>query len=227
MSSSVTMTSSSTKFERAYASPKGKATVQSARVASTPTKTKEQTEWAVKVWKEWALSRNTRFLSDKQPFSTTFCELTVSEMDFWLSRFVLEVRKRNGDPYPPNTLYQLICGLQHQLREHGCADVKLFDNPSLHGFRFTLDGKMKRLNGTGNYMTKKQAQPITKEQENRLWELGLLGDHNAHVLLNTIVYQVGYFFALRSGNEHRRLHHHLQLYEPPGDRVYLVYREDI
>ena len=58
-----------------------------------------------------------------------------------------------------------------------------------------LDGEMKCLNGTGNYMNKKQPQPITKEQENRLWELGLLGDHNAHVLLNTTVYQVGHFFC--------------------------------
>ena len=89
---------------------------------------------------------------------------------------------------------------------------------------------MKRLNATGNYLNKKQAQPITQEQENRLWELGLLGDHNAQVLLNTTVYQVGYFFALRSGNEHRRLQHYpsqIQLHQPPGDCTYLVYREDI
>ena len=59
----------------------------------------------------------------------------------------------------------------------------------------TLDGEMKHLNATGNYlaMNKNQAQPITQEQENRHWELGLLGDHNAQVLLNTIVYQVGYY----------------------------------
>ena len=146
----------------------------------------------MKVWKEWALARNTWLLSDEQPFSTSFCKLTVSEMDFWLSMFILEVHKKNGDPYPPNTLYQLICGLQRQLREHGHADIKLLDNPSLHGFRSTLDGEMKCLNGTSNYSMKKQAQPITLEQENHLWELGLLGDHNAQVLLNKIVYQVGY-----------------------------------
>ena len=90
-----------TSTNRVYASPKGKAAVQSARDASIPTKTKEQTEWAVKVWKEWALAKNTRLLSHEEPFSTTFCELTVSEMDSWLSRFILEVRKKNGDPYPP------------------------------------------------------------------------------------------------------------------------------
>ena len=102
-SASVTMaytTVTSTSANRVYASPKGKAAVQSARGASIPTKTKEQTEWAVKVWKEWALASNTRLLSNEEPFSTTFCELTVSEMNFWLSRFILEVRKKNGDPYP-------------------------------------------------------------------------------------------------------------------------------
>ena len=59
----------------------------------------------------------------------------------------------------------------------------IFDNPSLHGFRSTLDGEMKRLNGTGKYKCKKQAQPITPEQENHLWEFGLRADHNAEVLL--------------------------------------------
>ena len=106
----------------------------------------------------------------------------MSEMDFWLSRFILEVHK-DGDPYLPNTLYQLICGLQCQLHEYGLSDIKLFDNLSLHGFRSTLDGKMKRLNGTGNYSNAKQAQSITQEHENRLWELGL-----PEVVLNTIVY---------------------------------------
>ena len=154
----------------------------------------------------------------------------MSELDFWLTRFVLEVRKKDAKPYPPNTLYQIVCGLQRDLRDHGRADMKLFDNPSLHGFRSTLDGEMKRLNGTGNYIDKKQAQPITPEQENHLWEIGLLGDHNADVLHNTVVFQVGLFFSLRSENEHRHLRYspsQIQLYENPGDRPYSVHKEDI
>ena len=123
-------------------------------------------------------------------------------MDFLLSRFVLEVCKANGDPYPPNSLYQLVCGLQWHLRNHGRANVKLFEDPALHGFRSTLDGEMKRLNATENYVHKKQAQPISHEQEDRLWELGLLGENNAQVLLNTMVFQVGFYFTLRRGNEH-------------------------
>ena len=67
---STTVTSASA--NRVYASPKGREAVQSARAESIPTKTKEQTEWAVKVWKEWALARNTRLLSDEEPFRSTF-----------------------------------------------------------------------------------------------------------------------------------------------------------
>ena len=102
----------------------------------------------------------------------------MSEMIFWLSRFVLEVRKKDSEPYPPNSLYQIVCGLQRFLKDHGRADIKIFENPAFHDFRATIDGEMKRLNGTGKYAKKKQTQPISVEEENRLWELRLLGDDN-------------------------------------------------
>ena len=158
----------------------------------------------MKVWTDWAKSRNQKLLPPEQPFSLVLYELTVSEIDFWLSRFVLEVRKKNGEPYPPDSLYQIVCGLQRFLKDHGRADIKIFENPAFHGFRATINGEMKRLTATGKYTNKKRAEPISKEQENRLWDLGLLGDYNPQVLLNTVVFQVGLFFALRSGSEHRK-----------------------
>jgi hypothetical protein len=54
---STTVTTASSK--RVYASPKGRSAVQSARAASIPVKTRDQTEWSVRMWKEWALARNT------------------------------------------------------------------------------------------------------------------------------------------------------------------------
>ena len=112
----------------------------------------------------------------------------------------------------------------------GCVEVNLFEQARFHNFRTVLDSEMKRLNSTGQYIHKKQAEPITVEDENRLWHLGLLGDTSPSILLHTLVYMVGLYFALRSGSEHRRLRYspaQIQLIEKPGLRAYLSYQEDI
>ena len=107
--------------------------------------------------------------------------------------------------------------------------AKVVEDPMLQKFQLTLDAEMKRLASKGKGV-KKQAQPITCEEEERLWQLGLLGDHSAQALVDTMVFQMGLYFALRSGQEHRRLRYHpsqVTLFEPPGGRAYLVYQEDV
>ena len=97
-------------------------------------------------------------------------------------------------------------------------------------FRTTLDSEMKHLNSTGQYIHKRRAEPITVEDENLLWELGLLGTTSPTVLLHTLVYMVGLYFALRSGSEHRWLRYvpaQIQLIEKPHACPYLIYQEDI
>ena len=155
--------------------------------------------------------------------------MDIDAIDFWLQRFVLEVQKRNGDHYCPDSLYQICCGLQRALRnvDH---DVNFFEQFRFVNFHSVLDGELKRLNATGNYIHKKKASIITVEMEDVLWEKGLLGDHSPQVLLNTMVYMIRLFFALRSGEEHRRLHHNpsqFTLIEPPKGKPYIVYKEDV
>ena len=60
---------------------------------------------------------------------------------------------------------------------------------------------MKRLRG----VKKRQAEPITVEEENKLWEKGVLGESDPQTLLDTVLFLCGIHFALRSGQEHRSL----------------------
>ena len=89
---------------------------------------------------------------------------------------------------------------------------------------------MKRLQSKGHGSIKKQAEVITEEEEDLLWQTAQLGDSNPQQLLNTMVFYCGLHFSLRSGKEHRQLRHtpcQIELVESPGQDPYLVYREDV
>ena len=76
---------------------------------------------------------------------------------------------------------------------------------------------------------KKQAEVLTETDEDLLWAKGLLGDETPKILLDTVVFYNGLYFALRSGREHRQLRHspcQVEVVEKPGERPYLLYHED-
>ena len=80
--------------------------------------------------------------------------------------------------------------------------------------------EMKCLHSTGKYLEKPPAQPMS----------GSEGDSFPSVLLSTMVWQIGLYFSLRSGQEHCWLTHsssQITLVEPRGEKVYLVYKEHV
>ena len=150
-------------------------------------------------------------------------------MKHWLTLFVLEVRKQNGTEYPPNTLHHIVCGIMRYLRQNG-MNIDFYQDPEFADFRQSLDAEMKRLQGSGLGSQKNQAAPLTEQNEEKLWQVGVLGAHNPQALLNTMIYMNGLYFALPSGDEHRQLRHNpcqIQLVECPNERSYLEYTEDI
>ena len=96
--------------------------------------------------------------------------------------------------------------------------------------RMSLDTEMKRLQRCGLGSKRKKAEPITSEEEEVLWQKGILGSSNPQLLVDTMLYMSRLYFALRSGGEHRQLRFHQsqsQLVEWPGERSYSQYTEDI
>ena len=89
---------------------------------------------------------------------------------------------------------------------------------------------MKHLQAAGKGTKKKQAEPLTIQEEEILWQKGLLDDHTPQVLLDTIICMNGLNFALHSGKERHQLRFsppQIELVEKQGEQAYLVYREDI
>ncbi len=113
-------------------------------------------------------------------------------------------RKTNGDPYPKETLKEIVLAIQAHFHMNG-RYVKLLDDPSFAKLKTTLESTMKGLSKEGYVRCKQQAEPISEEEEEKLWTERLLGDQSPKVLLSTIVYLFGVHFALGAVQEHKRL----------------------
>ena len=97
--------------------------VEKRRKSRIPANTKVNTSWAVRCWEEWAVERNVKVKknSSKEKYyevNPDIKKVANEQLDYWLGKFVLEIRKKKepGSVYPPNTLYQMCCGLQRFLR---------------------------------------------------------------------------------------------------------------
>ena len=93
--------------------------------------------------------------------------MTTAELQQSFCRFVLEVRKVNGLPYPPNSLHHIVCGILRYLRQNGKPEVDFFKEFS--ECRVVLDSEMKRLRKEGVRSKGRKAEPLTPEEEEMLW----------------------------------------------------------
>jgi hypothetical protein len=214
-------TSSSSRF----APLKSDAEVEQAKASAVPSNTRKNTSWSVNIWKEWSQHRR-QTCSSITEWPVHLFIAQPQELNHWLSKFVLETRKANGEPYPPDTLYGICSGLLRYIRERR-PEINIFKDAQFAGFQRTLDAEMKRLRSMGLGVRKKQAEPISIQEEDLLWEKGCLGDQDPHTLLDTMLFLCGLHFALRSGEEHRSLRtSHFEIKQDKNGSECLVYTEN-
>ena len=72
-------------------------------------------------------------------------ELSRTDLQYWMTRFMLEVRKKNGAEFPPNSLQHICCGLMCHLKWNGQPLIDIVRDSDFADFRGTLDAKMKRI----------------------------------------------------------------------------------
>ena len=170
-----------------------------------PSNTIKNDNWAYNNFIAWHDARNREHsenpcLEDlyKQPFD-------VSALLYWLSRYACETHTRVGEKYPTSTVYCLLGGLLRRMRavSQDCPtflDTSDFCFKEMHSI---IDAYFQQLQAEGVGTVVEHATLISKEEENALWENGVVGDGTPTQLLNA-VYN-GKNLCLRGGKEHRAL----------------------
>ena len=180
------------------------------RETRIPKTTQSNTKWAAKVWNDWAENRNSIGVSvsqhDRVPID--FSEVSAAELNFWLQYFYVEVRKRDGEKYIPNTLYQLACGLLRHLRNNfGRFDLNFLDDkdPNFVTSWQILDGMMKKMHAEGLGCKRESKNAITTEHEKLLWDTNTINLYSSLGLSYGVFFYTCKCFGLRGRDEHRSL----------------------
>ena len=84
------------KLDSRFRSPPKRETMEEICKGFVPANTKKATGWAIGVFNSWWAERNQR--SEEKCPAQLLEKPTVKELNYWLSRFVVEVRR--GDQQP-------------------------------------------------------------------------------------------------------------------------------
>ena len=166
-----------------------------------PNNTLCNTRWAEKNFQTWAAERNRLCPEDPVPLDllrSHDAKLVCKN----LCRFVMETRREDGKPYPPTSLRCLLSALNRILQDNK-APFSVFDkkDPQFRDLMRTLDSVSGELHREGIGAQRKSASVITYEDENALWERGLLGDDSPRIFQHTVFYYAGMQFCLRGIQE--------------------------
>ena len=187
-----------------------------------PKNTSRSTSWAVRVFTQWIEQRNKHMeitypldLLEKAYGHSIICEC--------LQRFVSEARRADGTNYPPKTIYQILCGLLRYSRENHSDPINFLDRKDtrfkkLHA---TCDVIFRTLHEEGIGVERKSTPVVTKANEDKLWETGVLNTSTPTGLQRAVFYYIGKVCCIRGGEEQRNLKpSQFKCYTSPDKYIY-------
>lgn len=169
-----------------------------------PLNTVRRVKWAMKLFRSWHGEWKTRLDSSLKVLKDIE-EMTLDEIDYCLQHFIPEIRKENGELYPPKTYKEIISSIQHYLNNTLNMKCSIFTDKIFMECRKVIDAQMKKAASLGKAVPPKRSHSISFEDENRLWEIGAFGCSDPKQLLDTLIYHLGIHLSLRACQEHRDL----------------------
>ena len=103
--------------------------------------------------------------------------MSHKDLDFFLARFAAEVRKEDGQEYHAKTIYEKICSLQCYLHFQRKGPLFVIDKTGckFHNLNSTLNFVLKEREGEVISSITSQAEVITPDQIEYLWQNGFFG----------------------------------------------------
>ena len=192
-------------------------------VPFVPQNTKKNNDWAYKNFVSWRNARN--LLNKENPCPEDLLEQPwdVVELSYWLPRYACETRTQDGKKYPAATVYSLLGGLLRRMRSVSldCPNFLDTKDARFRDMHAIIDTYFRELRMTGVGADVKHASLVTKEEENALWEKGVMGLDTPERLFYAVFYYNGKNLCLRGGKEHRSLKiSQFVRYEDPDRYIY-------
>ena len=133
-----------------------------------PSNTVKNTEWALSCFREWRSARNSAPGDGQRLCPADLLENPVVEdLNYWLSRFVAEVRNQEGKSYTPRSIHQILCGLQRHMLSKCPTAPKILnkEDPRFSDFRSTVDTVFRQLCSEGVGIEVRHAPIVTADKE--------------------------------------------------------------
>jgi hypothetical protein len=192
-----------------------------------PANTIKKMNWAVNIFNDWQQAQGT--CSSAAPCKE-LSKFDNSELSKILPKFIFDCRKKNGENYPPKSLYEIYAMLNYYLINEAKWNISILNDPSFKCARTALETKMKENAKAGMVSGSNKSLFISKKIEDNLWCAGILGSDSPTSLLNTVIFLIGVHFALRGGEELRRLRYgdlsQIQFSIDSNGSRCLIYKED-
>ena len=179
--------------------------METIRKGYVPPNTEKNTKWALKCFNEWRYARNEKS-SEKCP-DDLLEEQCPEALDRWLSTFIAEVRRVDGDQYPPRTIHQLLSGVLRYMRSCSCDTPNVLDrrDTRFKSIQGACEVVFRELRKEGIGTSVRHAAVITMEEEDQLWKLGIMNITTPKGLQRAVFFYVGKVCCLRGGEEQRSL----------------------
>ena len=131
--------------------------------------------------------------------------LPAPELDHLLCKFFMNIQKKNGEEYEPDTISGFQRSIQRYLSEKG-SSVNILKDKDFAKSRKVLSAKRKSLvheHGKGN--KPQAATALEDDEEDALFKKGEFGDHNPVSLQRTVWWLLSLHFGFRARDESRKL----------------------